>query len=191
MVKELYGFNVEILDNDDATTYPRAIFEDNEGSFAVSVQQVQAVNNNELGIYIKANNKYFLAQGELIPVETPVIREDWEVTFTLGTVESEVLLDNITGFSGHDAPTMADFYGENTDNVDRHCEVRYMGIAGNLEYSPDGVVVPNGLNTEEEWAAAQNPDGYCDYDETTHSLQFSSGSAGNKVYKFIYHAEAF
>jgi len=191
MIKELHGFNVTVLANDDTTTYPRAIFQDNEGEFAVAAQQVQQVNNQQLGLYLKADNKYFYINGELIPVVTP--QEDWEITFTLDTVESEVLLDDIEGFSEHIAPTLADYYGENMDNVNRHLEVRYLGIEGNLEYSPDGVAVPNSMSSETEQTNAQNPDGYVDYvvESGIHSLSFSSGSYGKKIYKLVYKAEAF
>ena len=191
MIKEVHGFNVTTLANDDTTTYPRAIFQDNEGEFAVAAQQVQAVNDRQLGLYLKANNKFFYINGELIPVAKPL--EDWELTFTLDTVESEVILDNIEGLSDHAEPTLTDYYGANMDNVNRHMEVRYLGVQGNLEYSPDGVAVPNSMSSETDQNAAQNPDGYVDYsvESGTHSLNFSSGSYGTKVYKLIYRVEAF
>ena len=121
----------------------------------------------------------------------PVNNDDWSLQFTLGTVESEVLLSNIQGFSEKDTPADTDFYGENYDNQGRHLEIRYLGTQGNLTYAPDGVAVPNSCSSEEEQAAAINPDGYADYDPEAGNIMFSGGSAGTKVYMLVYHSEPF
>ena len=123
--------------------------------------------------------------------DVPVNNNDWSLQFTLGTVESEVLLNNIEGFSEKSLPADTDFYGENYDNQGRHLEIRYLGTQGNLTYAPDGVAVPNSCSSEEEQAAAINPDGYADYDPEAGNIMFSGGSAGTKVYMLVYHSEPF
>ena len=121
----------------------------------------------------------------------PVNNDDWSLQFTLGTIESEVLLSNIPGFSEKDTPADTDFYGEDYDNIGRHLEIRYLGTQGNLTYAPDGVPVPNSCSSEEEQAAAINPDGIADYDPDAGNITFSGGSAGIKVYMLVYHSEPF
>lgn len=121
----------------------------------------------------------------------PVNNNDWSLQFTLGTVESEVLFSNILGFSDKDTPSLEDFYGEDYDNQGRHLEIRYLGTQGNLTYAPDGVAVPNGCSSDEEVAAALNPDGIADYNPESGNIVFSGGSAGTKVYMLVYHSEPF
>lgn len=121
----------------------------------------------------------------------PVANNDWSLQFTLSTIQSEVKLDDIPGFSEKDTPSMEDFYGEDYDNQGRHLEIRYLGTQGNLTYAPDGVPVPNGCSSDEEVAAALNPDGIADYDPEAGNIMFSSGSAGTKVYMLVYHSEPF
>lgn len=121
----------------------------------------------------------------------PVANNDWSLQFTLDTVQSEVKLDDIPGFSEKDTPSMEDFYGPDYDNQGRHLEIRYLGTQGHLTYAPDGVSVPNGCSSDEEVAAALNPDGFADYDPDARNIIFNSGSAGTKVYVLVYRSEPF
>ena len=183
---------VTITLDDDSTTTLSVTW--NSSSYNATESGIQYVSGtitltDEL---TNTNNVQPIAVVEVAAQQTnPVNNDDWSLQFTLDTIQSEITLDNINGFAGKEVPSLEDFYGEEYDNVGRHLEVRYLGTQGHLDYAPDGVSVPNSCSSEEEIAAAINPDGYVDYDPDARSITFSGGSAGVKVYLLVYHSEAF
>ena len=176
------------LDDDSTATLP-VIW--NSSSYVGTESGIQYITgtltlNDDL---TNTNNVTAVAAVEV--AAQPVASDDWSLQFTLNTVQSEVKLDDIPGFSEKDTPSMEDFYGPDYDNQGRHLEIRYLGTQGHLTYAPDGVPVPNGCSSDDEMAAALNPDGFADYDPDARNIIFDSGSAGTKVYMLVYRSKPF
>lgn len=176
------------LDDDSTATLPVTW---NSSSYVGTESGIQYITgtltlNDDL---TNTNNVTAVAAVEV--AAQPIANNDWSLQFTLNTVQSEVKLDDIPGFSEKDTPSMEDFYGPDYDNQGRHLEIRYLGTQGHLTYAPDGVSVPNGCSSDEEVAAALNPDGFADYDPDARNIIFNSGSAGTKVYMLVYRSEPF
>ena len=53
------NISVNILENNDTTTFPRAMLTINGNSVPVQATKVNTVNPNQKGIYVKCNNFYY------------------------------------------------------------------------------------------------------------------------------------
>ena len=179
-------YSIDGLDESN-TEYPRFTLNDREKKISVLAQR--SANSKNGILTFKRNGKTYLLRSKAIIIPE---NEDWELDFYLDTIESEVVLSSIAGYSSRPTPTLEDYYGAEYDNVGRHLEVRYYGLDNGQpeEFAPDGVPVPNSCSSDEEIANAKNPDGYVEYDPDAKSLTFSGGSYGRKHYKLIYHKNA-
>lgn len=185
ILKYKNSYSVEALEA-GSIEYPRFTLDNGTKTISVLAEYSKGTENGVLTF--RRRGKNYILRSHIVPT---VELEDWEMDFYVETIQSEVQLASFATFNSKPLPTLEDFYGPSFDNVGRHLEVRYLGydMGAAEEFAPDGVSVPNSMDTEQVIADAQNPDGCVDYDPTTKTLTFVSGSYGRKHYKLIYHKE--
>lgn len=182
-LKYMDRYSIDALDESNIE-YPRCTLDNGEKKISVLAEKSVKTENGILTFKRKGKTYLLRNQAVIIPEN-----QDWELDFYLDTVQSEVVLSTIAGYSTKPTITLEDFYGPEYDNIGRHAEVRFYGMDNGQpeEFAPDGVPVPTSVSSDEEIALAKNPDGFVEYDPDAKNLVFSSGSYGRKHYKLIYH----
>lgn len=179
-------YEVPVLDPANQSAYPRLTLKRDTTLVSVLAEYSQQAEQDTMTL--KRGGKYYTIRKNSLKVN------DWSLDFYVDTIETNISLDNIAGIKNIPAiPTADDYYGVNEDNENRHLEIRYIGIAtaAEEEFAPNGVYVPNVLDSEETISARKNPDGYADYNDGARLITFHGGSPGRKHYRLVYHAQPF
>lgn len=180
-------YDAPVLDS-SSVAYPRVTFRrENESVSVLAEYNTKAEADT---VTLKRGGKYYTIRRE------STNEDDWSLDFYVDVIETDIHLDKLDGYDALIAkigslPSDDDFYGANEDNKGRHLEVRYLGYKNNETYAPNGVYVPNVLDSDEDIAARKNPDGYVGYNSSLKKIEFMGGSSGIKHYRLIYHSKSF